>query len=153
MAQPVYTKKTTTTGQVQYRKDGNLVKKDELDEVLLARIDAAPEGTEVPESAEVEATDDNVAPAPEKGEKTEKIHLERNIMINGKVYRGGYEREYDEVTGELVAETPVEIDVPADISEDLKRIDRENTTYERNLLRGQNLANNAPQVKDVKEHY
>lgn len=189
MAVPVYTKKTASNGQVQYRKDGDLVAKAKIPEDVLAKLNIAAEGTEVPESADVVATDDNIATPPvtpgngdDKGEgqgdgdndskpsdssnddakpepkqgkgkqqkKLVKIHLERNHMINGKVYLGGYNTEYDEETGEVVEETPIEIEVDEDMAEELKRNDRNHTTYERNLHRGQNKARTAPQVKDVK---
>lgn len=150
MATPVFTKKTTATGQVQYRKDGALVAKDTIDEALLARLDIAAEGTPVPESAEVEETEDNKAPAPAAGKKLKKIHLERNHMVNGKVYRGGYEVETDPETNEVVSEVPIEIEIDEELAEELLRNDRNHTTYEKNLLRGQNRARVAPQVKDVK---
>ena len=152
----VYTKKTLESGQVQYRKDGKLISNEErdgLDPKLLARLDTAPEGTKVPESDEVIATDDNTAPAPETKEKLVEIHLERNHMVNGKVYLGGYDVEIDPETREVVAETPIKIKVTEDMAEELLRNDRNNTTYEKNLMRGQNLARVAPQVKDVKSSY
>lgn len=163
MASPVYTKKTLGNGQVQYHKDGNLVAKATIDENVLARLNASPEGTPVPESAEVVPTDDTevvgpeTTPVPEsageKPAKLVKIHLERNQMVNGKVYLGGYDVETDEETGDVLSETPIEIEVTEEMAEELKRNDRNHTTYERNLLRGNNRAKTAPQVKDVREAF
>lgn len=148
----VFTKKTLESGQVQYRKDGNLVKKAEIDEKLLAKLNVAPEGTPVPESDEVQPTEDNgLAETPNVApEKLVTIHLERNHMVNGKVYAGGYNVEVDPETKEVISEEPIEIQVTKDMAEELKRNDREHTKYERNLMRGQNMARVAPQVKDVK---
>ena len=151
----VFTKKTLETGQVQYRKDGKLISNEErakLDPALLEKLDIAPEGTKVPESDEVVATEENIAPEATQADTTEQvveIHLERNLMINGKVYRGGYETELDD-DGEVISEEPIKIRVAKSIADDLTRMDREHTTYERNLMRGQNKARHVPQVKDVR---
>lgn len=168
MAVPMYTKKTAENNQVQYRKDGNLVAKASIPDDVLQKLSIAPEGTPVPESADVVATPENTAvdpvgsadsgavgsaPVPESAdvsEKRVKIHLERNIMVNGKVYLGGYDTEVNEETGDVLSETPIEIEVTQEMAEELKRIDRDHTTYERNLIRGQNRAKTAPQVKEVR---
>lgn len=145
-----FTKKTTESGQVQYRKDGKLVAKDSIDEKTLAKLDVAPEGTVVPDTDEVVANPDNTAPEPTASKDTVEIHLERNHMVNGKVYRGGYDVEQDPETKEVLSETPIKITVTKDMAEELQRNDRLHTTYERNLMRGQNKARVAPQVKDVR---
>lgn len=153
----VYTKKTLESGQVQYRKDGKLIsneERDQLDPKLLERLNIAPEGTKVPESADVTATEDNTAEEPKApAEELVEIHLERNHMVNGKVYRGGYDTEVDPETGDVVSEEPIKIKVTKEMAEELKRNDRVHSTYEKNLMRGQNLARTAPQVKDVKDSY
>lgn len=153
-----FTKKTLESGQIQYRKDGKLItneERDKLDPKLLERLDIAAEGTKVPEDAGVTATPENTATTPTdvKDEDLVEIHLETNHMINGKVYLGGYEQEIDEETKEVLSESPIKIKVDKDMAEELLRNDRVYTTYEKNLMRGQNLARTAPRVQDVKSSY
>lgn len=148
----VFTKKKLETGQTQYRKDGNLVKKADIDEKILAKLDIVGDGVPVSDSDEVVPTNDNpVAETPKVApEKLVTIHLERNHMVNGKVYLGGYNVEVDPETKEVISEEPIEIKVTKEMSEELRRNDRLHSNYERNLMRGQNMARVAPQVKDVK---
>ena len=147
-----FTKKTTSAGQVQYRKDGNLVSVETVDEKMLAKLNVAPEGTKVPEDDQVQPTPENgVAKTPNvPAEQLVEIHLERNHMVNGKVYLGGYNTTVDPETNEVLEEDPIKIKVTKEMATELQRNDRRHTTYEKNLMRGQNLARVAPQVKEVK---
>lgn len=126
----VFTKKTDDNGVVRYRNvtENKPVAKDKLSAELLARLDIAPEGTEVPESPDIDETVNEVAKAPTKG-KVRKINLLHPILVNGKVYQRG------------------DITVPEEMADDLLRIDEENTQYEANLMKDQGKALMAGEVR------
>lgn len=132
-----FTKKTQSDGKVQYRNatENKIVGKDTLDELLLAKLDAAPEGTKVPENADLD--DSNAeAPAVPAGEKTRKITLRVPLMINGKVFPGGKEIE--------VSETQYD---------DLDRMQHEYGEYEANLIRQRTFDKNGePRPQDVQSN-
>jgi hypothetical protein len=116
----VYKRKVKTNGNTIYRNvtENKQVSKESLSPELLAKLDQLPEGTPVPESAELDENAGDQPEAPAEGEKTMTLELERNILINGKVYPGNKE-----------------ITVPYDIGVDLKRINKEHTAYENGLVR------------------
>lgn len=132
-----FTKKTLESGAVQYRNatENKIVSKDSLSELLLAKLDAAPEGTKVPEDANITENEGTKEPEIKDGHKKVTITLEHPILVNDVVYKAG------------------EIEVDEEVAEDLVRIDREHSEYETNLLRSQNLAKEAPQIRvqDVHE--
>lgn len=129
--QNVYTRKTTTSGAIQYRNvtENKIVSKDTLDPALLARIDAAPEGTHVGESAEI-VESAGEAYEVEEGVKTRTIELAHPLLVNGKVFKGG---------------EPIE--VPEDQADDLLRMDREHSAYEANLIRGNDRSRKAASIR------
>lgn len=116
----VYTRKANSKGTMVYRNvtENKPVSKDRLSAELLARLDVAPEGTHVPESADLADNAGEAPTAPAEGEKTMTLEIDRNILINGKVYPGGKE-----------------ITVPYDIGVDLKRMNKEHTAYELSLVK------------------
>ena len=136
----VYTKNVTKAGVAQYRLDGKLVAKEDIPSLVLDKLEIAPEGTNVPADDSIDTDAVPVAEVPENV-TTVSIHLEHTLCVNGKAYRGGTELNED---GE---EEDVYIDVPADQAEDLKRIDKANSRYEKNLHRGQDLSRKAAGVR------
>ena len=133
-----FTKKTLEDGKVVYHNetDNKDVKKSSLSDELIARLDVAEEGTKVPESADIDEKANPAAKSVKKTSKTETVNLAHPLLINGKVYRANED-----------------IEVPADVAKDLKRMDKEHGQYEQDLLRSQNKAREASQVKpsDVRE--
>lgn len=117
--QDIFTKKTTSTGQIQYRNvtENKIVKKSDLSENLLARLDAADEGVHVAESAEILVGSGEV-PVVVEGEKTRTIQLTHNLMVNGVIFEGG----------KTITVSSVQAD-------DLIRIDREHSNYEAGLIK------------------
>lgn len=135
----VFTKKTDAAGKVQYRNitTGKRVGADDLDAILKAKLDELAEGTEVPESADIESnegTKDYVANEEEEG--LVEVTLDHPLLVNGKVFKKGT------------------VKVSKEQAADLKRMDDEHTEYERNLLRGHDRSKTHTQIRpqDAREY-
>lgn len=126
-----FTKKTTASGAIQYRNatENKIVSKDKLSPELLARLDVAPEGTKVAETADIvptAGTTEGSSVVPTAGVETREIVLTHPILVNGKVYK---------------ANEPYVL--PVATAEDYLRIDREHTEYEASLVRSRDYSEKA----------
>jgi len=124
----VFTRKTNAKGTVVYRNvsENKQVKEEDVPAHVLATLKEMPEGTKVPESAELADNAGQAPVAPQKGVATRTIEIDRNILINGVVYRGNQE-----------------ITVPEEVAVELLRMNKEHNQYERNLVKKQDFSRQA----------